>query len=244
MRATWLGHSTVLFEEGGARLLTDPLLRERLLHLRRHGPVPRVGPVDAVLLSHLHLDHADILSLESLDRGARIVLPRGGGELVAGRGFAGVEEVAVGDTVRVGGATVRAVPARHLGRRTPLPHSPRADALGYLIEGERRTWFAGDTDLFDTMPALAPVDLALVPIWGWGPRLGSGHLNPRSAAEALARVRPRVAVAIHHGTYSPLLPRGRPPYLDGPLARFVEEAARQAPETEVRPLRPGEATEV
>lgn len=244
MRATWLGHSTVLLEERGARLLTDPLLRERLLHLRRHGPVPRAPAVDAVLLSHLHLDHVDLRSLEAVDRRARVVLPRGGASVVAGRGFAGVEEVAVGDTVRVGGVSVHVVPARHLGKRTPLPGSARAEAVGYLVEGERRTWFAGDTDLFDAMPALAPVDLALVPIWGWGPRLGSGHLSPRSAAEALARVRPRVAVAIHHGTYSPLLPRGRPSYLDAPLARFRQEAARRAPDTDVRPLRPGEATEV
>ncbi len=57
MRATWLGHSTVLLEERGAQLLTDPLLGKRLLHLRRHGPVPRAPAVDAVLLSHLHLDH-------------------------------------------------------------------------------------------------------------------------------------------------------------------------------------------
>ena len=73
-RLTWVGHATVLLELGGARLLTDPLLRTRLAHLRRHGarPDPSVmEDIDAVLVSHVHLDHLDVRSLRSVARGAR-----------------------------------------------------------------------------------------------------------------------------------------------------------------------------
>ncbi len=63
-----------------------------------------------------------------------------------------------------------------------------------------RMYVAGDTDLFDGMTALGPVDVALLPVWGWGPSLGPGHLTPQRAAEAVKRVRPRIAVPVHWGT--------------------------------------------
>ena len=75
-----------------------------------------------------------------------------------------------------------------------------ADALGYVIAGGgRRVYFAGDTELFEEMSELRPIDLALLPVWGWGPSLNPGHLDPAGAARALALLRPRVAVPIHWG---------------------------------------------
>ena len=70
MRITWLGHATVLIELDGVTLLTDPVLRRTVLHLRRAGQVPvaAVGSPDAVLISHLHWDHLDLPSLDRLGR--------------------------------------------------------------------------------------------------------------------------------------------------------------------------------
>ena len=84
-----------------------------------------------------------------------------------------------------------------------------------------RVYFAGDTDLFPGMEeAIGPTDLSLLPVWGWGPTLGEGHLDPRAAAEAARRLRPRVAVPIHWGTFFPMgLKRMRPDRLTGPAAR-------------------------
>ena len=96
-RVTWLGHSTVLIELGGVRLLTDPVLRERLLHMRRMAPA--VDPalltgLGAVLISHLHHDHFDVPSLRRLDRAAtQLLVPAGSGRRAARRGFAKVIEV-------------------------------------------------------------------------------------------------------------------------------------------------------
>jgi L-ascorbate metabolism protein UlaG (beta-lactamase superfamily) len=94
------------------------------------------------------------------------------------------------------------------------------------------------------MSELGPgIDLALVPIWGWGPRLGPGHLDPQTAAEALALIRPRVAIPIHHATLSlPGASRIWPWLLTRPAEEFVAAAAQQAPEVDVRVLRPMEAT--
>ena len=242
MSITWLGHSTVLVEAEGVRLLTDPLLRPRVGHLRRvAGAAPRIaGQVDAVLLSHVHWDHLDLRSLELVPT-SRVVVPRGAGRLL--ERFEGVVELDEGETVTIGALTVRATHAEHHTRR--LPFGATTPALGYLIEGSRRLYFAGDTDVFDGMRELAPaLDAALLPIDGWGPRVGPGHLDPQRAAEALQLLRPRVAVPIHWGTYRRLGLSRDPATLREPAASFERLAAELAPEVETRILAPGERTEL
>ncbi|HSC90791.1 MAG TPA: MBL fold metallo-hydrolase [Gaiellaceae bacterium] len=242
----WVGHATVRVELDGVRLLTDPVLRNRVAHLRRVVPVDRraLRGVDAVLVSHGHLDHLDLPSLERLGRDLPIVIPRGLGPLLRRRRFAAVTELEPGDELRIGALTVRATPAAHQGGRPPFPGDVRA--LGYAVEGSARAYFAGDTDLFDELEGLvAELDLALVPIWGWGPTLGRGqHLDPERAAEAVRRLRPRVAVPIHWGTYFPAQHglRGAPAFTREPVEAFVRATAAVAPEVEVRVLRPGEST--
>jgi L-ascorbate metabolism protein UlaG (beta-lactamase superfamily) len=87
----------------------------------------------------------------------------------------------------------------------------------------------------------SPTDVALLPIWGWGPSLGPGHLDPRSAAEALTLIRPKIAVPIHWGTYSPLTSalRSPPAYLSAPAEAFARAAAELAPDVAVQILRVG-----
>ncbi|HEY3186105.1 MAG TPA: MBL fold metallo-hydrolase [Solirubrobacteraceae bacterium] len=242
-RLTWVGHATVLLELGGMRLLTDPLLRKRLGHLRRHGAPPRsdvVERIDAVLISHVHLDHLDVRSLRLLGRAPRAIGPRGAGRTLRRIGFEHVDELVDGDQVTVGGAVVSAVPARHDGRRRPL--SRAAGTLGYVIAGANRVYFAGDTDLYDGMRALAgQVDVALLPVWGWGPSIGPGHMDPLRAARATALVRPRIAVPIHWGTFFPIgLEALRRHALVEPPRRFAQHVRTLAPDVEVRVLAPGD----
>ena len=154
MRITWIGHSTVLIELDGVRLLTDPLLRKRVLHLRRVVDVdPGVASnLDAVLISHLHYDHLDLPSLRRLDRSCLVVVPRGGGRLLTRRGFRNVVEIERGESIAIGACTVEATHAEHDGNRGPL--MARAAAIGFLVSGTGRVYFAGDTDLFDEMSGL------------------------------------------------------------------------------------------
>jgi L-ascorbate metabolism protein UlaG (beta-lactamase superfamily) len=241
-RICWLGHSTVLIELGGARLLTDPVLRPWVLHLRRAAPLAAepLHELDAVLISHVHYDHLDLPTLKQLDRGVTLIVPKGAGPLVRSRGFRSVEEVEVGDSTRIGAAVVRAVRAEHGSSRVL---GTRSEALGYVVEGPRRVYFPGDTDLFPELADLAPgLDAALVPIWGWGPSLGPGHLDPRGAAEALTLLRPRIAVPIHWGTYYPVQSTRwkQPAFLTEPVHEFERLAAELAPDVEVRVLQVGE----
>ena len=235
MRVTWLGHATLVFETaGGTRLITDPMLRTRVGPLVRHADMPEhPGAVDAVLLSHLHHDHLDRPSLKTLD--APVIGPAG--TSLAARGD--VVELPVGGSRTVGDATVRAVEAVHDGRRWPHQRRRDDDALGFVVEADgRRAYFAGDTEVFAGMGELGPLDLALVPIWGWGPSLGAGHMDPDEACEALALLRPTVAVPIHYGTY---LRFGLDvALLTDPLDAFVRRAADRVPDVRVEVLRPGE----
>ncbi|ADB51384.1 MBL fold metallo-hydrolase [Conexibacter woesei] len=245
-RITWLGHATVLIEtRDGTRLLTDPVLRSRVAHLRRHTPTPTaeaIGRVDGVLVSHVHHDHLDRPSLKGLSQTSTgILLPRGAGQLVRSLPFDPVHQVTAGDAVGVGGTEVHVVPAWHPTRR--WPRSAELEALGYVVDG---VWFAGDTDLDDGMEALrGSVDVALVPIWGWGPSLGPGHLDPEGAARAVALVAPRVAIPIHWGTYLPFgLTRRHGHLLRAPALQFAAHVARYAPSVRVETLSPGETLEL
>jgi len=241
-RITYVGHATVLVELGTARLLTDPVLRSRMAHLRRHPETPpRPERVDAVLISHLHGDHLDLPSLRLLGDGADVIAPRGAGRFL-GRAGLDVRELAAGERTEAAGVEIRAVPAVHDARRRPWI-GPAADPLGFVIGPRPSIYFAGDTDLFDAMRDMAPVDVALLPIAGWGPRLGPGHMDAARAARAVALLRPHVAIPIHWGTFHPVYTR-RGPWFSDPPFEFAAQVAAVAPSVDVRVLMPGESTSV
>jgi L-ascorbate metabolism protein UlaG (beta-lactamase superfamily) len=223
------------------RLLTDPVLRPLVAHLRRHGRTPAAPRADAVLISHLHSDHLHLASLRGLPGLPRVIAPRG---TAAWLGRLGVEadELAAGESTDVGAVEVRAVSAEHGTRRRPAG-GPAAAPLGYVVGPEPSVYFAGDTDVFDEMAALAPLDVALLPVAGWGPRLGPGHMNAERAAWAVELLRPRVAIPIHWGTFHPAYARLGAWFTDPPH-EFAAHVEAVAPSVDVRVLAPGESTSV
>jgi L-ascorbate metabolism protein UlaG (beta-lactamase superfamily) len=146
----------------------------------------------------------------------------------------------VGQRTWVGPVSVQATYAVHAGRRPPF--GPTADAIGFLIDGAYRIYFAGDTDLFPDMVTVgSDLDLALLPVWGWGPTLGTGHMDPERAAEALTLLQPRMAVPIHWGTLHPMgMGWWQPNFLTSPPHRFAERARTLAPAVDVQIVAPGQ----
>lgn len=245
-RLTYIGHATTLLRLDGVSILTDPMLRGWLGPLRRQGPppdpdVPAIS--DLVLISHLHRDHLDLPSLRRLPASTPVVAPHGAARWIAKSGAEEIRGLGVGESTSVGDIEVTGVRAVHDGYRD-RHRGAQIEPLGYLIRGGGRTvYFAGDTDLFPGMSELGPVDLALVPIWGWGTSVGDGHLDPERAARALEMIQPRVAVPIHWGSFYPFgLRLLRPEPLREPPRVFARVAARLAPDVEVRVLEPGEET--
>jgi L-ascorbate metabolism protein UlaG (beta-lactamase superfamily) len=244
-RLTFLGHSTVLIELGGLRILTDPVLFDRIGPLRR--VVTSLDPdlyarIDLALVSHLHLDHFDVASLRLLGSAVRVVVPYGAGALLGRLGFRRGIELGPGEGLVSGSVSVTATVAAHGGFRPPF--GPRAAAVGYVIEaGAATIYFAGDTDLFPGMAELVPdLDVALLPVWGWGPRLGRGHLDPMRAAQALRLLRPRYAVPIHWGTLWPFgFGRVRQGRLTDPPLEFAARAAEVYPDGTILITPPGQS---
>ncbi len=205
LAVTWWGHSSTTVELAATRIGTDPVLVDRLVHLRRHGPTPapRAAEVDLVLISHLHGDHLHVPSVRRTSAGAPIVVPRGAGHLLA-RLDREIVEVTPGERIALAGVTIDVLAARHDDRRHSLSRR-HAPALGFRVHDENHSfWFPGDTGRDPAMADVDPVDLALVPIGGWGPTLGDAHLDPEEAAEAVALVGARWALPVHHGTFWPI----------------------------------------
>ena len=245
-RITYVGHATLYLELDGVRLLTDPLLTARVGHLARTSPPPDMTgwDVDAILISHLHVDHLHLPSLRRLAAGRQLLAPRGAAGFLTRHGFGPVEEMDAGEVFTLKGIDIEATPANHPDRR--IPGRPRTRALGYVVHARRHVYFAGDTDLFQGMASIGEkLDVALLPVWGWGPTLGVGHLDPFRAAQALDILQPSLAVPIHWGTYFPVGLRAfLPRLLHRPPRAFADYAAHMAPATRVRLLEPGQTLDL
>jgi L-ascorbate metabolism protein UlaG (beta-lactamase superfamily) len=252
----FLGHSTVRVELAGRTVLTDPLLTRGVGPLRRVVPLPDPAAwagVDVVLISHMHGDHLHLPSLRLLGPDVRIVVPRGAGAWLRRRGFAHVAELGAGEALSDGDLRITGIRAEHSGHRfgPRITHGPDTDAVGHLLEGGGSTvYVSGDTALHDSMPLLARrnVDVAVLPVWGWGPSLGPGHLDPVEAATAVEIIGPRLALPVHWGTLTlagigPRSPLGRRMrrLLVEPPRQFAAEVAGRGLGTTVLVTRPGEA---
>jgi L-ascorbate metabolism protein UlaG (beta-lactamase superfamily) len=251
IRVAWLGHSTVVLDLDGVRVLTDPLLRPHAGLLRRLTPHPEEEAwrgADGVVVSHLHHDHAELRSLRMLP-GVPVMTSPSNASWLRRRGVptaSGLTETWT--RIGAGPVEVRQVRADH--RHRPMPHRPN-DAHGHLLRGpSARVWVAGDTSLYPGMASLpdlagGPLDVAVVPVWGWGPRLSEGHMNPEQAALACALTGARWGVPVHWGTlHPPLVARFARGWLERPGAAFAEELARVAPQCRPLVLRPAEASTI
>lgn len=247
MRITYLGHASLLIEINGLRVITDPVFRRRIFHLVRTVPLPDrevYQDIDLVLISHLHYDHLDLKTIRTLGKHALVCVPKGAGRLLEKNRISNYRELIIGEGFSMKNLSIRTVYSWHVDRRHPL--GLQARCMGYLIANEAVIYYPGDTRLFPEMASIADrIDVALMPVWGWGPHLGRMHMSPTQAGQALAFLKPRLAIPIHWGTY---LPAGmgwlKPSFHSAPPLVFARAAARTMPEVEIRILNPGDTTEI
>jgi L-ascorbate metabolism protein UlaG (beta-lactamase superfamily) len=238
---TWLGHATAVATLGNARVLFDPLLRSR---------ARRAGRVDAVLVTHSHVDHLNRWSLKAIDRDCHLVVPMGARHIVADLGFREVSELTAGAEVEINGLAITAVPTRHDFGRWRKGGTP--EALGYVVAGGGVSLHhAGDVDfsdhaIFDDIGKRHAIDAALLPIGGmlpvWYYRwrrtvFDRGiHIDPDCALDIFERLGARTLVPVHWGTVH--LPFSLPGTARRRLARVARDRGRTSA---VRVLAHGES---
>ncbi|GGJ05480.1 Tat pathway signal protein [Alicyclobacillus cellulosilyticus] len=243
---TWIGHSTVLMQLFGVRILTDPVFSAQVGV--RLGPLcvgPRrftdpaltaddlAGRVDVVLLSHAHLDHLDMPSLRRLaDRRVTVVTAAGTARLLRRLPFAAVHELAPGQALTLpGGVRVTAVPVRHWGAR--FPWNRHYGWNGYLIEKESphgrpvRILFAGDTaytDAFATVATPLPPDVVCMPIGAYAPdAFQRAHCTPEQAWRMFLDTQGEWLIPMHWRTFV----LSQEP-VEEPLSRLLAAAGHEA----------------
>ena len=219
LRATWLGHSTVLLEIDGLRVLTDPVWGERASPVsfagpKRFQPVPApvaaLPPLDAVVISHDHFDHLDhptILALAAID--VPFVTSLGVGSHLEAWGIpAGrITELDWWEEAELrGGLTVTAAPSQHFSGRAL--HSRNSTLWSSLVvRGPRHAvFFSGDTGLSpeyaEVRRRLGPFDLVMLEVGAYHPAWGDIHLGPDNALQALTLLGGGSFLPVHWGTFN------------------------------------------
>ena len=214
LRITWMGHSTVLIEIDGHRVLTDPNWSERASPLTWMGPrrwYPPVMPLaelpalDAVLISHDHYDHLDRATVVALNqRAVKFIVPLGVGAHLAYWGVpeARIVELDWWQSADLGGLQVICAPARHASGRFLRQDSTLWGSFAF-IGPQHRAFFSGDTGLFPGLKEigarLGPFDVTMFEIGQYDAGWPDWHLGPEQAVTAHGWVRGRVLVPIHWG---------------------------------------------
>lgn len=215
LTVAWLGHATVLMNFYGTWIVTDPALRARVgVHAAgvTLGPRRLVAPaltaralpvLDAVLVSHAHMDHCDVGTLKKLPRGAHAVVQKGMGDLV--RRFSRASELGWGESVTLAdGTRVESIEVNHWGART-LTDKHRRGYGGFLVErAGRRVVFGGDTAYTRAFGRLASrvgrIDLAILPIGAYDPYINV-HANPEQAWAMAREMGAEFILPMHHSTF-------------------------------------------
>jgi L-ascorbate metabolism protein UlaG (beta-lactamase superfamily) len=217
LRITWLGHSTMLLEQDGVRILTDPVWGERSSPLDWIGPArwypPPIAlgdlpPIDVVLISHDHYDHLDHPTMVALaDVDTRFVAPLGVGAHLEYWGVPAtkIDEVDWWDEITIGDTRIVCTPSRHASGRTPFDQNDTLWASYAIVGPTHRTWFSGDTGLFPGMrdigEKLGPFDLTMIEVGAYGSAWPDWHLGPEQAVSAHQMVRGGVMLPVHWGLF-------------------------------------------
>jgi len=218
LRTTLVNHSTVLLQQKGSNILTDPIWSERASPLSWAGPRRRrkpgvcwehLPPIDAVLISHNHYDHLDLPTLRRLSgRGkSTFIVPAGVAGLLHAENIGPVFELEWGEALALPDVTIHCVPALHFSSRGIHDRNTTL-WCGYVIEcQERLIYFAGDTafgpHFAQIREKFGSPGLALLPIGAYEPRwfMSPVHMGPDEAVGAHEILAAKTSIAIHHGTF-------------------------------------------
>ncbi len=252
LRVTWLGHSTLLVEVDGKRVLVDPVWGERISPFSSLGPkrwyepplpLAELPEVDVVLISHDHYDHLDHPTvLELAKRGVTWAVPLGVGAHLESWGIPDdkIAELDWWEHIEIDGMRLTATPARHFSGRW-IDDSAQTLWCGWAITGPvHRVYYSGDTALVDSFidvgKRLGPFDLTMIEVGAYDPAWADVHLGPEQAVRAHRLVQGKVFLPVHWGLFDLALHGWTEP-----IERVLVAAEREG--VQVLAPRPGEMLE-
>ncbi|MBC2698497.1 MAG: MBL fold metallo-hydrolase [ANME-2 cluster archaeon] len=193
---TNIGHSTFLIEYGEFNILTDPFFSSSFSGLKRKIlpaiSVEKLPRIDLILISHTHLDHCDYDALNKIDKSSIVIMPKKTSSKVRKMGF-NIVELDCWESNNIQQHKITAVPAKHQGK-----------CVGFIIEGSKTIYFAGDTFFIPSMTEIGnkyKLDVAFLPIGGnrfFGFKM---VMDPKDAALATEEVKSKIVIPIHFGTF-------------------------------------------
>jgi L-ascorbate metabolism protein UlaG (beta-lactamase superfamily) len=230
-----LGHASLLMNYFGTRVIADPSLFSRVgmsidsvvtIGPKRHVDPPlapsELQHLDLILITHAHMDHLDVPSLKSLPKTAVVVGCDKCSAIIAPLGFKDVRELKWGETTTVKGLTIRAMGARHWGRRWPFGSNYGFNS--YVLEKNGRRMLlacdSAETDVFASVAANPP-DIAAFSIGAYDPWINN-HANPEQVWAMFQQTRARYLLPIHWGTF-----RLSKEPMEEPLQRLIAAAGDQ-----------------
>jgi L-ascorbate metabolism protein UlaG (beta-lactamase superfamily) len=253
LRLTWMGHATVLAEIQGRRVLFDPVWGERCSPFPAFGPrrlhptpipLPELGPVDLVVVSHDHYDHLDMDAIRTLvTSGADFAVPLGVGAHLEHWGVPAerIIELDWNESARVAGLTLTATPARHYCARGLRTGTHQLWASWVVAGDEHKVFHSGDTGYFPGFAEIGaqhgPFDATMMQVGAYSEFWPEVHMTPEEGVRAHGDLGGgAVLLPIHWGTFD-LAPH---PW-DEPIERTL--AAARPLGVEVATPRPGEPFE-
>lgn len=247
---TFIGHASFLLQVGGLNILIDPVFAHWLIlvhRLRRPGVrIKDLPPIDAVLLTHAHMDHLNLRSLRRIIRHTRrrghkapvAIVPRHVEDLVNRLGFSQVRSLAWWQSTNVSGVEITMTPAKHWGARV-FTDSQRGFG-GYVVRYySQAVYHSGDTGYFpeftEIQERLFP-QIALLPIGAYKPESFRGmHMSPEDAVKAFIDLNAQRLVPMHYGSFK----LSEEP-MDEPLPRLLAAAEKAGIASSVDPISEGE----
>lgn len=218
LRAVWAGHSSVILDIDGHRVLTDPIWSERCSPFQSVGPrrfhppplpLEKLGHVDAVVISHDHYDHLDMDTIRTLSaRGATFFVPLGVGAHLERWGVPAAQrkELDWNERARIGALEIIALPSRHFSGRRGVDAYETLWATWAIVGPSHRVFFSGDTGWFDAFAeigrTLGPFDLTVIKIGAYGPTWPDIHVNPEQGVAMHLAVRGKLMLPVHWGTFN------------------------------------------